>query len=278
MMTAIDLIEDLSVRPLTPTFGAEIRGIDLSRPVQEREAQQLQALFREYQLLLFRNQALTPEEQGRFGEVFGRIELREHNKVKPASIYEQTVSNVREDGVFGRGEMSFHMDQIFYQEPLNALILYGIQIPPEGGDTCFCDTSAVHDEMPTALKEKLGRITCHYRRDYDSETAERYNVSMAEETRVSAVHPLVMKDEETGRTCLWVTGSQMKGGILGVPEEEGRALIAEVRRRIETTDAVYRHRWQPGDLVLWNNRTLQHARTHFDPSHARTLRRTGLLW
>ncbi len=277
-MSVISVIETLpGFRPLTPHFGAEITGFDIQAPITPGIAAALLAAYRRYQVLVLRGQAMDPATQQRFGEIFGRSEIREHNKVKPVDGYSSHVSNVLADGVFGRGELRLHMDQLFYPEPLAALMLYAIEVPTEGGDTVFCDTSQVIAAMPPSLRAELLPLRARTGRHYDAATAAAYNVSIAEETMVVSEHPLIWVEPETGREALWIGRKQLTRSIVGMAEDAAAPLLAEVRRRIETSEALYRHHWQPHDLVLWNNRTLQHARTPFDESQPRTLRRTALM-
>jgi taurine dioxygenase len=263
-------------RPLTPTFGAEVQGLDLAQPIDNATAEDLVDAYVRHRLLLVRGQRPSAEDQARFGRVFGGIRIREHNLVKPVSDADQHVSNVRADGVFGRGELKFHMDQLFFPEPLSGLILCAVEVPASGGDTCFCDTSQALAAMPPPFRERVEGLTCRTTRAYNDETARRYNVSNAPHTIVSAIHKMVWTEPGTGRQVLWC-GRPDLTRVIGLDETASEALVNEVLQYVDRADAVYRHPWQPGDLVLWNNRTLFHARTPFDESQPRTLRRTPLV-
>ena len=267
----------LGFRPLGPGFAAEIEGFDIAAPVSPAAAEALRAAYRRHQVLVLRGQAVSPEQQQRFGEIFGSVEIREYNKVQPKDGYSSHVSNVLADGVFGQGELRLHMDQLFFPEPLAALMLYAIEVPAEGGDTLFCDTSQVLAAMPAALRERIAGLTARTGRHYDTETAQRYNVSIAPETIVHNDHKLVWREPETGREALWIGRRELTRSIHGMAEDEAQALLDQVRARINASPAIYRHKWRPHDLVLWNNRTLQHAREPFDNSQPRTLRRTALM-
>jgi alpha-ketoglutarate-dependent taurine dioxygenase len=262
--------------PLTPTFGVEIAGLDLTAPIGAAVADELREAYRNHRLLLVRGALPSAEDQARFGRVFGEIRIREHNLVKPPSDSMQHVSNVLADGVFGRGDLSFHMDQLFFQQPLSGLILCAVEVPEHGGDTCFCDTSEALAAMPRSLLERIENLTCRTSRAYDDETARRYNVSNAPHTIVSSTHRMIWTEPETGRRVLWCGRPELTK-IVGLDAAESDALVRDVLRYVDTCAAVYRHRWHPGDLVLWNNRTLFHARTPYDENMPRTLRRTPLL-
>jgi taurine dioxygenase len=265
-----------TLRPLAPSFGAEVLGLDLRQPIAGPTADLLRDAFRRCRLLILRDQDISPEDQSRFGRLFGEIFLREHGRVKPKNENELFVSNVRPDGLFGDAELAFHLDHIFYDEPLSALMLYGVEVPVEGGETCFCDTAAVLDALPIELKRRISERSCRHVRAYDEAVAARYNVASEKEESSTAIHPIVWTDAETGRKAIWVN-RRWSVEVLGLPLEESAALLGEVRQHIESSSATYCHAWRPGDLVLWNNRLLQHARRPFDPSTRRTLRRTPIM-
>jgi len=269
MSTALEFL------PLAPSFGVEVKGLDLTATPEPATAEALRAAFRQHRLLLLRAGSVTPAEQARFGEIFGRIELREMNRVKPKDDHSLHVSNVLPDGLFGDVELAFHLDHLFFPDPTQGLILCAVEVPERGGETAFCDTEAVFEAMPAALRAKLESLRCRTLRGYDADVAKRYNV---EETgdRVFAIHPLVWRDPETGRRALWVN-RRWTTEVVGLPPAESQALLTEVRRYIETATATWTHAWKPGDLILWNNQLLQHARRPFDPAARRTLRRTPLV-
>ncbi|GGG34143.1 hypothetical protein GCM10010964_22630 [Caldovatus sediminis] len=265
-------------RPLTPVLGAEVIGLDLSRPIGPAVREALREAFRRHLLLLIRGQeGVTTEQQTRFAGIFGRVELREKNRVRNAEAGAQHVSNVRPDGVFGLGELDFHCDQLFQPEPLSALILYAIEVPETGGDTRFVNTVAAHARMPEALRTRIATLACRHAYTFAGALAQDWNVDDAAVQPLSAVHPMIWRGpggDEPG--AIWVN-KLTTVEVLGLPPEEGRALIAEVRRHLYDGDLAYTHRWRPGDLVLWDNRRLQHARTPFDPAARRTLRRSPIL-
>lgn len=263
-------------RPLAPTFGLEVTGLDLHAPIPPATAAALRAAFDRHRLLILRGLDISPEEQSRFGRVFGEIVHREQGRVQPADEHSLFVSNVRPDGLFGDVELAFHLDHLFYEAPLDALMLYGVEVTSRGGETCFCDTDAVYEALPTALKRRVALLTCRSVRAYTPEIAARYNVASNVGNDIQAVHPLLYQDPDTGHRAIWVN-RRWSVEVPGLPEAEGQALLAELRHYIETSTATYAHAWRPGDLVLWNNRTLLHARNAFPTEERRSLRRTPIL-
>ncbi len=275
-MSSTQAAAGFTLRPLAPSFGAEILGLDLGAPIDDTVAERLLDAYRRHRLLLVRGQPVSAADQARFGRVFGDIQIREHNLANPMTEAEQHVSNVRADGVFGRGDLTPHMDQLFYQEPLSALILCAIEVPKTGGETYFTDTAEVLAAMPEALRQRIADVTCRTTRAYDDATARRYNVSNASATIVSSTHKMIWTDPETGRPALWCGWAHLTR-VLGMDQAASDALVNQVMGCVDASPAIYCHKWQPDDLILWNNRTLFHARTPFDESQPRTLRRTPLV-
>ena len=153
MQTAQPLATDaLRVEPLDSALGAEISGIDLSKSLDAVTSVALQDAFRTYRLLLIRDPNVTPESQAAFARVFGDIQIRQDYDVGLSKdVDTQYVSNERDDGILGLGELEFHCDQLFQNDPLKALILYAIEIPESGSVTSFCDTVKVYDSLPEDL-------------------------------------------------------------------------------------------------------------------------------
>jgi taurine dioxygenase len=266
----------LQLRPLNPHLGAEITGLDLRQPWDEATSEALRTAFRQHRLLLLRKQDVSTADQTRFAEVFGEVSLREKNRVRSTEATAQHVSNVRADGVFGLGELDFHLDQLFHQEPLSALILYAIEVPEEGGDTRFSDSGAALNLMPPALRQRIETLQCRHAYTFDGALASEWNVDDAAKQTLSAVHPMVWRKTPEEHGVLWVN-KLTTVGVEGLPEAEGRALMAEVRQYLYDQSIIYTHKWRPGDLLIWDNRRLQHARMPFDPAARRTLRRSPIL-
>ncbi|BBK32953.1 taurine dioxygenase/putative 2-oxoglutarate oxygenase [Stella humosa] len=262
----------LSTRPLAPALGVEIFGLDLSQPFSEATAAELLDLYRRHHLLLLRGQQMGEDEQLRFAEVFGPISRRSPAMQKAKTAY---VSNSRADGVLGQGELHFHSDNTFFVHPLKAIGLYGIEIPPAGGDTLFSNCAAVHAALPDGLRRRLEGLSSYQLFDYDGDYNKRSVEEGTPESAARAVHPLVWTDPDTGTKAVFLS-EHTTVRINELPIAEGEALIAELRGWIADPRFGYRHRWQPGDMLLWDNIILQHAREPFDTSHRRTLRRTPI--
>ncbi len=269
-------VDALEFRPLSPAVGAEVIGLDLARPIGEREAAALRDAYRRHLLLLVRGAAPTTAQQTAFAEIFGRVTLREKNTTRNAEENAQHVSNVRDDGLFGKGDLDFHLDQLFQPEPLAALILTALDLPGTGGDTLFVNSLAAVEKMPEHLRARIAGLRCLNAYTFAGSLAKDWNVKDAASAGMVQEHPMLWNDPDSGRQALWVNKLTTLH-VVGLDAEESKALIAEVRSYLYDESITYRHRWQVGDMLLWDNRRLQHARTPFDESKPRTLRRTPIL-
>lgn len=267
---------NLHLQPLCDAFGAEVTGLDLSQPIDATAQDALCHAFQTHRLLLFRAPGLSDDAQVRFAQLFGEPSLREQNKAKSASEHNQFVSNHRPDGIFGKGELDFHMDQLFLEDPLKAIALYAIEVPDVGGDTKFADARAAYEALPAVLRKRIDTLRCRHARAYDAKISADWNVVEAAADTPTWVHPMARRDPESGRRALWVN-KLTTVGVEGLSSDESRALFEKVRHHLYDAALTYHHRWTPGDLILWDNLALQHARTPFDPAARRTLRRTAIL-
>lgn len=266
----------LEYRPLGETLGAEVLGLDMAAPIDERHAASLREAFARHGLLVVRGQKVTTEQQTRFAQVFGDVVIREKNIIPSLEATAQHVSNTREDGILATGELDFHMDQLFHEQPLTALILYGIEVPEVGGDTRFCNTTAAYERMPAELRQKIDGLHCRHAYTFAGNLAKDWNIDDAAVQPLSAVHPIVWRHPDTGRVGVWVN-KMTTVEVVGLSEEEGRALMQEIRRYFYSDSVTYTHKWHVHDLVIWDNRLLQHARTPVDNSLPRTLRRSPII-
>jgi len=263
--------------PLTPHLGARVEGLAINRPLGVTTVEVLQQALYKYGLLLFKNVQIEEDEQIRFARYFGRIsKLGAFFKDMPDVIY---VSNARDDGILGDDELTFHSDKFFMQTPPKAALLYGMEIPPKGGETLFTNTAHLIRTMAPELRERLSKLTCRhifaYRRHYGSPDAKTSSKKLAEEdlnrTEICD-HPVLSRHPWSEQLFLAVN-TRAPRSILGVSEDESRAIVRQLAELIERPENVYRHVWEKGDVVFWDNYLLQHARTAFDSSERRTLRR-----
>ena len=263
--------------PLSAALGAEIQGVDLRRPIDEKSKQKLLDTWHEHLVILLRGQELDEDSQVRFATAFGepaKVSSGRTFSAKHPSV--MLVSNIRENGqVIGAlpdGEMHFHTDQCHQEVPAKATILYAMEIPSKGGDTLFANAYAAYEALPGDVKAKLAgrRALNAYEKDSTLRTDNYDNVG------ASCWHPAVRTHPITGRKALYVN-RLMTRQIEGLPRVESDELLAFLFDHQEKPEFVYGHVWRPGDVVMWDNRCTLHARTDFSAGERRLLRRVTIL-
>lgn len=268
----------LEVRPLTDHVGAEITGFDLRRPADPTTADRLRAAFRDHHLLLVRQPGISDEDQRRFARIFGEISIRYMRTNENRETQTQYVSNTRTDGILGDGEIVFHQDHVFYEKPLTAIILYAIEIPKSGSATKFRNAHTMLDALPKQLQDRAREIKVLHLFNYQGDYRAWQDPAEAPPDSPRAWQPLVWTNPETHKDALWLSPLSTVD-FAGIDREGGKRLIEELSARTAEIDAAhtYVHQWTPGDLVIWDNRMLHHARLPFESSEARTLRRSSIV-
>jgi taurine dioxygenase len=268
----------LEFRPLTPHVGAEVIGLDLRETHSPATADALRRAFREHHLLLVRQAGVSDDDQIRFARIFGEIRIRyaRGNEDKQSLI--QYVSNARPDGILGDGEIVFHIDHTFYDVPLTAIMLYGIEIPESGTATKFRNAHTLYQRLPPELRERTKGVKVLHLFNYQGDHTAWQDPAQAPPDSPRAWQPLVWTNPETGQEALWLSPLNTVD-FEGIPRAEGMRLIEDLAAFADTVESgfTYAHRWAPGDLVVWDNRMLHHARMPFPSSERRTLRRSSIL-
>jgi taurine dioxygenase len=270
---------DFQVRPLSDTMAAEVTGLDLSQPLDDSTRDAIYDALLNYQILVFRDQQLSKQQQIDFSQQFGTLERHTlRNQGADAFPHVHVVSNLDADGK-PRGSINstrWHTDKSFRPEPSMATILHGITLPPSGGDTCFADMYAAYEALPEAERAELDN-----RRVVHSWELSRGNIGkpMSEEEKRDAPdtsHPLVRTHPDTGRKCLFI--GTHAAYLENLPMAEGRAKIEQLEEHATDERFIYRHQWRPGDVLMWDNRCLLHrADQNFDSArYPRVLNRTCL--
>ena len=236
---------------LSPAGGARLRGVDLSRPLAPADKAAIDAAFLAHHVVVFPGQALTREQQFAFAAQFGAVEA--HGAHRPGSERKRygvahVMSNLGADGKPAfrsspAGNHHWHTDKPYHPAPPLMTTLYAVELPPEGGDTEFANTVLAYAALPDATKRQIAGLRVAFRPAFDA-------------GRPGADHPLVRTDPETGRKSLYIGNHSTH--VIGLPEAEGRALLAELLAHATQRQFVYTHRWRTGDLVMWDNRCLLH--------------------
>lgn len=268
-----------STRPLSPAVGVEIMGIDCAGDIDGETFRRIESIWHDNCVVLFRNQSLDEEQEWRFASRFGQTG-RVHHQHKGGSKYPGVmyISNVRENGeligALPDGEMYFHHDQCYIEKPAIATMLYALEIPSHGGNTLFANMFAVFEALPHTQRELLRKSTAMHVYDYAGHPTKR-GATIGEGTPHFA-HPMVLKHPGNGREALYVN-RLMTDHIVGLDRKISERVLEGLFDIAEQKQFIYEHVWQPGDLLLWDNRSCAHARTDFSAAERRLMRRVAIV-
>ena len=267
----------LGVKPLAPKVGAEITGLDLSRPLDDGTFQAIYAAWLKHQVLVFRRQNLSEDQQIAFGQRFGELQSVRSAPGLYSNPYVLMITNVvgpdGNKGALPDGEMQFHSDQCYYELPGKATLLYSLEVPPSGGDTLFVSATEIYDSLPADMKKRLEGLMALNVYDYGGNPTARAKEIAPDAPKF--VHPVVRTHEETGRKGLYVN-RLMTDHIVGMERQESDDLLGYLFDQAEKPEFVYAHQWSVGELVMWDNRCTLHARTDFNPNTRRMMRRISV--
>jgi len=273
----------IEVIPTGAALGAEIRGVDLSQPIGDKVFALIERAFDEHGVIFFRYQRITPPQQVAFTRRFGDIDFNIFGErwSVPGSPEIVVVSNMTEDGkpigVKRAGE-NWHSDMCYTAKPPRGTMLYAHLIPQlcglPLGDTEFASAAAAWNDLPEMMRRFLdGR-----RATFDFQGRKRaLTPTQAEiERNPPVTHPIVRTHPRTGRKCLYVMRDDCTA-IEGMKDDEAEAMIAALADHIVKPAHIYRHQWRPGDLLMWDNCTVQHrAIQDYDLPQRRLMHRTTM--
>jgi taurine dioxygenase len=273
-----------SVRPLTPHLGAEIRGVDFARELDEETFRALYRAFLRYQVLLFPPGDLPAARQVAFARRFGEVQVHVMNQYHADGYPElYRLSNLDQHGRPtgrhpDRGTLAWHTDGSWQRVTGQATIIYGEVMPDSGGETHFCDMYGAYERLDAAWKARIANLRAVHNLDF-SRTRRHGEDPLTQAQRLAKPpvdHPVVRTHPETRRKCLYL-GDHAES-IVGMPYAEGRALIEELNALAVHADLSYEHRWQPRELIVWDNRCVMHRATPYDAAtQGRVIRRCTVL-
>jgi len=261
--------------------GVEIRGVDLAQPMNDDTFAIIERAFDTHGVAVFRDQQITPEQQVAFCARFGEVEIN-HNGAKfglkgNPEIY--LISNIVRDGrPIGtlRAGPRWHSDMCYAERPARATMLFAVEVPELHGlplgDTAFANAAAAWDALPSGMQRRVEGL----RAVFDFQGRKRGRPISAETIAQypPVEHPMVRRHPNTGRKSLYVMRDDCTG-VTGMDAGEARALIDALADHIIRPEFVYRHRWRKGDLVVWDNCTVQHrAVIDYDLPQRRLMWRT----
>jgi taurine dioxygenase len=265
---------------LADGFGLETREVDVGQALDDAQWRAISRAFFAGQVLVLRGQRLTPAQYHAFARRFGPPEPHVIDQFHhPANPDILILSNVKRDGQpLGLADAGtyFHTDYSYLDVPARATLLYSIEVPQRGGDTLFANQYAAYDDLSAAMKRRIEPLVAlhHYGNRDDLDTTSRTVASVLsaeqEEKMQWVRHRIARRHPVTGRIALYaVSGSSF--AIEGMPDDEARALLDELKQHATQARYQYRLSYGVGDVVIWDNASLLHSATLTDPSDARTL-------
>jgi taurine dioxygenase len=257
----------MELSPASPALGTVVRGVDLREPLGADDLATLRAELARAWLLHFPAQALDDEQHVAAVAQFGPVAREGGNAVG-------FVSNAP-NGVLGAGAACFHSDYAFTDDPYLFLSLYGLEVPASGTETWFCNAIAAARDLPIDLRRRVEPLRARATVDVTSQAREagvRIELGRLDETYPHAIRPVLWPHRSTGDVILAVW-EQQTDAVLPLPDDESDALVRELFAHLYGPDHVMIHRWQPGDLLVWDNHALQHARPEVGSEPRRVLRR-----
>src|SRR6516225_9335364 len=275
----------IQVTPLHPTFGAEVRGVDLTCTVTADVFAEVEAAFDRYGILVFPEQPVNDEQQLAFSQLFGPLEVNPNYAGAKMRLRPDIadISNLDAEGrvlgrddrrnLFNLGNQLWHTDSSFKRVPAKCSLLSARELPGSGGETEFADLRAAWDALPEARRRQLEGLVVEH-----SIFRSRSQIGFADfnddiyKQLPPVPQALVRHHRASSRTSLYLASHASH--IIGWPVEEGRALIEELIAFATQRQFVYQHRWTAGDLVMWDNRCTMHRGRPYDDTQRRVLHRT----
>ncbi len=266
-MSAVSQVRNstaVEVRPLTGALGAELFGVDLANLSDDTFAE-VERAFHRFGVIVLREQRLSPDEQKRFAELFGDLEV--HPIVEGMADHPEVIKIHKSAGDPATFGVGWHSDNSFTERPSLCSIVYGTTIPPYGGDTLFANQYLAYEQLSDGMRRMLDGIGAVHSAKYaysapttvdkyEGKTTMSYRRSDVVEAEV--VHPVVRTHPVTGRKALYVN-PMFTVRFDGMTEEESRPLLDYLFRHAAREDFQCRVRWQVGSVTVWDNRCVQHS-------------------
>ena len=266
-------------------LGAQVLGLDLAQALSQGDFQRLHHAHLDHHVLVFRDQRITPQQQVDFSRRFGPLQIHVLRQFQlPTQPEVLIISNIVENGQpVGLGDAGhfWHSDLSYKEVPSLGSMLHAQELPDEGGDTVFANMHLAWESLPAALRHAVRGARAEHSYLSQYEELRRRNpwrpaLTQAQIDEVQPVtHPVVRVHPETGRRALFVS-EHFTTRIVGLPDDESRALLDELFAHSVRPEHLYVHRWQPHDLVFWDNRSLMHLATGCPPDQRRKLYRTTI--
>ena len=275
----------MTVTPITPVFGARIAGVDITGPLDDAAFADIRAAFDEHLVLVFSDQPMTDEQQIEFSERFGPLEgTRGVNPGSGTPFARQSNLDIKSGAVippddrrmfYQKANMLWHADSSFKAIPSLCSVLTARIVPPEGGATELASSRAAYESLTTKEKADIEDLEIEYDISY-SRGLVGFELTPEERSFTPPVrHRLVRTNKNNGRKSVMI-GVHAKG-VVGWPEDEGRALLDDLLARATRPENTYRHEWRQDDVIVWDNQAAVHRATEYDTvKHHRLMQRTTI--
>ena len=275
----------LKIAPTGEACGAVVRGVDLTQPLAKETVDEIRSAWLDHLVLVFPDQEMSDEDLERFTLYFGPF--GDDPFIAPIDGHEHIIAVQRAaDETAPIFAESWHTDWSFQESPPSGTCLFGITIPPSGGDTLFSNQYLALEHMPSELRSRLeGRKAVHSARnayapdgmygEADRESGRSMTIIASSDAEATQTHDVIRTHPETGQETLFGAAGYITG-FEDMTDDEGWALLTELYRWQTRQEFQYRHKWRENMLVMWDNRCLLHMATGGYPGHARLLHRTTI--
>jgi taurine dioxygenase len=280
-MTSMTTAVEVRTRPLKSGFGAEILDVDLQH-ADEATLDAVVRTFHKHGAVMLRGQTMSPADLTAFVARFGEPEdhtLKEFTVPGYPKVYRLSnrIVDGKPIGAHNDG-IGWHTDYSYKPEPVMATMLYAVEVPPEGSDTLLADCCAAWNALPPERQNQLDGLVVHHSYQYFMSTREYGARELSAELKAAnpdVYHPLIRTHPADGRKALWPsTGTVIE--VMGMPNPQGLELVQELVDFATQDRFVHRHKWQVGDILMWDNRCTLHTGTLFDDT--KYIREMHRLW
>ena len=277
----------IEIIPSRSALGAEVRGVDLSKPLTDDAFMAIQQAWYDHIVLLFRGQKLSDDDLIRFSRHFGELDIAPASATDMAGSQEKSrpeiwiISNVLENGkpigALGDKEAEWHTDMSYVAAPPMASVLYSLEIPKTGGDTSFANMYKALEALPADLRAAIEGRMCNHDASTTSVGELRAGADAVADVRMApgAKHPAIRTHPATGGKALYL-GRRLNGYIEGYGIEESEKLLDRLWAHCARPEFSWTHQWAIGDMLIWDNRCAIHRRDAFDGRERRVMHRTQI--
>jgi taurine dioxygenase len=276
----------IEVRPSDAALGAEVQCGDL-REVDEETFADVRKAWLDHLVLVFRGQTLTDDDLLALGARFGALDDThrpqpsdqpgQHKEKKALSVISNVIENGKPLGALGNGDLVWHTDMSYIEAPPDASLLYSLEVPPQGGETGFCNMYRALETMPPHLRAKIEGVSVKHDATHNSGGFLRqgYDLPTDPSRSPGPSHPAIRTHPETGLDALYL-GRRPYSYLHGRSLQESEALLDRLWAHASRPELAWYHRWAVGDLVIWDNRCTMHRRNAFPDAARRIMHRTQI--